>query len=273
MVEKRARSIGGAMADVEEEYNIKWNNHSHEALYVVNQLRSYEAFADVLLFCEGTCFKANRMILAACSGYFQQIFIEMQSQTGFKSQAVVAMRETRPDLLQLALDFMYQGEVLVPSASLQDFMDFAEDMQIRGLRRDPGLPNATQNSVERNNNMNTSSLPATTTTTTTTTRTTNGPTAVVPQAKKIRTQEQASTANAAIIANETQKEDMSEEEFEDESFMNMKDEFMPEAEFKHDTTTAPAFVPPDISTEGVYRGKCSLGTIIVNSVMHSEHGC
>jgi hypothetical protein len=102
-------SDAGVMGDLEEEYNIKWNNHSHEALHVVNQLRAHDAFADVLLFCDDSWFKANKMILAACSGYFQHLFLEMQSKFNqARAPAVVAMRETRADLLQLALDFMYK---------------------------------------------------------------------------------------------------------------------------------------------------------------------
>lgn len=53
-------------------YCLRWNNHRSNLLTVFDQLLQNEAFTDVTLACEGgTSVKCHKMVLAACSSYFQ----------------------------------------------------------------------------------------------------------------------------------------------------------------------------------------------------------
>ena len=67
---RRLVLIDGTM---EESFDIKWENHSREACEEVSRLRRDGAFTDVVLFVEEEVFKAHRVILAACSAYFEKV--------------------------------------------------------------------------------------------------------------------------------------------------------------------------------------------------------
>jgi hypothetical protein len=45
------------------------------------------------------------------------------------------MTETKVDVLELVIEFMYNGEVFVKTAILEEFMALAEKLKIRGLRK------------------------------------------------------------------------------------------------------------------------------------------
>jgi hypothetical protein len=48
---------------------------------------------------------------------------------------ILVMTETKVDLLELVIEFMYNGEVFVETAILEQFMTVAEKLEIRGLRK------------------------------------------------------------------------------------------------------------------------------------------
>jgi hypothetical protein len=116
---------------VDEGFDLKWRNHVPEVFNVLRNLRDKEAFSDVLLYCDGEQFPAHKMMLAACSTFFERMLSNLPSE---KAKTLV-MSETRPDLLQLVLDFMYNGEVFVETSVLQAFMETAERLEVRGLRK------------------------------------------------------------------------------------------------------------------------------------------
>lgn len=65
-----------------QQYCLRWNNHRTNLLSVFDELLQNESFTDVTLACEGgTPIKAHRMVLAACSPYFQVCFFDYQSET------------------------------------------------------------------------------------------------------------------------------------------------------------------------------------------------
>ena len=71
---------------------LRWNNHQTNLLSVFDQLlqvspffklkqrlncfSQVEAFCDVTLAVEGATLKCHKIVLAACSNYFQNIFME-----------------------------------------------------------------------------------------------------------------------------------------------------------------------------------------------------
>jgi hypothetical protein len=117
-----------------DDYDIKWTDHSEEALEVVHRLQREERFADVSVFCENEVFRAHKVILSACSSYFENVFTRLPDNS--TPNAALILRDTHPDLFRMVLDFIYSGEVQVPSAKLRDFMSFAGSLEIRGLRHE-----------------------------------------------------------------------------------------------------------------------------------------
>jgi hypothetical protein len=114
-----------------EEYNIKWKDHTEEAFRVLNQLRSRDRFADVLLFSDNGIFKAHKVILASCSSYFEKLFTKMPVSSS--RETVVALRDVESSMIELILDFIYVGEVQVPHNDFDEFMKISEWLGIRGL--------------------------------------------------------------------------------------------------------------------------------------------
>ncbi|ENN78793.1 hypothetical protein YQE_04749, partial [Dendroctonus ponderosae] len=57
-----------------EQYNLKWNLHVPNFIHTFNEHFDNEALVDVSLFCEGRLIRAHKLILSACSEYFQKLF-------------------------------------------------------------------------------------------------------------------------------------------------------------------------------------------------------
>lgn len=70
--------INGNLADLRSEaamasqrFCLRWNNHQSNLLSVFDQLLHDEAFVDVTIAVEGQLLRAHKMVLSACSPYFQ----------------------------------------------------------------------------------------------------------------------------------------------------------------------------------------------------------
>jgi hypothetical protein len=114
-----------------EDYVLKWSEHQLHMSSQYQYFRSRETYSDVVFFCENHVVPAHKLVLAAGSSYFDRLFTAVDSPTG---SPVLVLRDTRRDLLLLALNFMYEGEARVPSCDLAAFMELAESFEIKGLR-------------------------------------------------------------------------------------------------------------------------------------------
>ena len=70
--------------------------------------RDDEHFADVTLGCEGHSVKAHRIILCACSSYFQHILRSINPS----QHPVLLLSDVRPSDLTALMDFIYFGQVV-----------------------------------------------------------------------------------------------------------------------------------------------------------------
>merc|ERR1719242_1863384 len=64
------------MDPLSQVFCLRWNNHRNNLLTVLDHLLQTEAFCDVTLACENASIKCHKMILSACSTYFQSLFME-----------------------------------------------------------------------------------------------------------------------------------------------------------------------------------------------------
>ena len=111
-----------------ERFLLKWNNHQSNLVTVFDQLYEQEAFTDVTLACDGKSFAAHKVILSACSPYFQSLFLANPN-----THPIVFMRDVRGPDLEALLSFMYRGEINVHQQDLASFLKTAESLQIKGL--------------------------------------------------------------------------------------------------------------------------------------------
>ncbi|XP_044012886.1 protein tramtrack, alpha isoform-like isoform X2 [Aphidius gifuensis] len=109
-------------------FNLRWNNHVSNVLQMFIEHYSSESFVDVTLSCEGRFIKAHKMILSACSPYFQELFLNHDAK-----HPMIIFYGMKYDDLQSIISFMYNGEIEVEESDLGDLLAVAETLQVKGL--------------------------------------------------------------------------------------------------------------------------------------------
>ncbi|XP_054262182.1 uncharacterized protein LOC128986087 [Macrosteles quadrilineatus] len=134
-----------------QQYCLRWNNHRSNLLNVFDQLLQNEAFTDVTLACEGgTSVKCHKMVLAACSSYFQGLFTDLPCR-----HPVVILKDVKYSEIKAILEYMYRGEVNVGQDQLAPLLKVAEALKVKGLVEENGA----KPPVEEDPNMITTSSP------------------------------------------------------------------------------------------------------------------
>ena len=77
------------------------------------RLLGAEQFTDVLLAAEGRTIRAHKVVLSACSSYFERLFTEFDE----KNQIVI-MRDTSYADISAIVEFMYKGEINVAQVKI-----------------------------------------------------------------------------------------------------------------------------------------------------------
>ncbi|CAG9853632.1 unnamed protein product [Phyllotreta striolata] len=111
-----------------QRFCLRWNNHQSNLLSVFDQLLQDESFVDVTLAVEGQLLKAHKMVLSACSPYFQALFMNHPDK-----HPIVILKDVPYADMRCLLDFMYRGEVSVDQDRLTAFLRVAESLRIKGL--------------------------------------------------------------------------------------------------------------------------------------------
>ncbi|KAJ8931038.1 hypothetical protein NQ314_016066 [Rhamnusium bicolor] len=112
-----------------QQYCLRWNNHRSNLLTVFDELLQNEAFTDVTLACEaGGPIKCHRMVLAACSPYFQNLFTDLPCK-----HPVVVLKDVKYSEIKAILEYMYRGEVNVAQDQLAALLKVAEALKVKGL--------------------------------------------------------------------------------------------------------------------------------------------
>ncbi|XP_045128964.1 zinc finger protein 768-like isoform X2 [Portunus trituberculatus] len=134
----------------QDQFLLKWNNHQNNFVEVFSYLRTQDAFVDVTLACDGKSFSAHKVVLSACSPYFQTLF-----QTNPCKHPIVFLKDVKGQELEALIEFIYKGEVSVSQSELASLISTAENLKIKGLAEPDrpaekvvkriGSPNRSQN--------------------------------------------------------------------------------------------------------------------------------
>nr|CAD7431134.1 unnamed protein product [Timema monikensis] len=89
---------------------------------------SSEQLVDCTLSCQGQFLKAHKMVLSACSPYFQELFRQHQIP-----HPIIIMNGMKFIDIKLVVEFMYRGEIKVLEAELEGLLAAAETLQVKGL--------------------------------------------------------------------------------------------------------------------------------------------
>ena len=92
------------------------------------KLLTQEQFVDVSLACDGDTIKCHKVVLSACSNYFQSLLLENQHP-----HPLIILRDVPAKDMQALIRFMYTGEVTVVQSQLNSLIRVADLLKIKGL--------------------------------------------------------------------------------------------------------------------------------------------
>lgn len=109
-------------------YSLRWNNHQNHILAAFDALLQAETLVDVSLVCAERSVRAHKVVLSACSPFFQKIFSENPC-----THPVVVLKDFNGWEIQAIVDFMYKGEISIMQDQIQSLIKAAESLHVRGL--------------------------------------------------------------------------------------------------------------------------------------------
>ena len=111
---------------------LQWRDHGNELSKLSREVFGNDDFADVTLTClGGSPFHAHKMVLAAASTYFKNFFKEVQCK--IQQHLVIFMKDMAPAEMEYLLQFIYLGEVDIPSTDLERLITISRELGIVGL--------------------------------------------------------------------------------------------------------------------------------------------
>lgn len=111
-----------------QQFCLRWNNHQPNFISVFSNLLNNETLVDVTLAAEGRHLQAHKVVLSACSTYFQSLFTVNPCQ-----HPIVILKDVKFSDLKIMVDFMYYGEVNISQDQLPSIIKTAERLKIKGL--------------------------------------------------------------------------------------------------------------------------------------------
>ncbi|XP_067003414.2 transcription activator GAGA isoform X2 [Anabrus simplex] len=133
-----------------QHYCLKWNNYQSHVAEIFVQLLLAESMVDVTLCVEGEKIYAHRIVLSACSPYFQDILSNTED-----SHPIIILSEMNSEDIKSIIEFVYRGELNVTADRFTSVLKAAEELRIRGLMEVsshlPVLSNDTANEVPLEN--------------------------------------------------------------------------------------------------------------------------
>ena len=119
------------MIEVKESL-LSWNGFENFVVQSFRYLNDDKSLADVTLACEdGKQISAHKIILSSCSSIFKNIILGNPHQ-----HPVIYMKDIKHNTLQSVVEFMYLGQTRVGQEDIEDFIDTAIDLDVKGINKD-----------------------------------------------------------------------------------------------------------------------------------------
>ena len=124
----------------QEQLVLQWNDFQKGIVSTYQELRRNQDFSDVTLVCEDNQrIKAHKLILSNSCEFFRAVLGEELS-----SHLVIYMRGVGTDIMESVIDFIYCGEVSIPKELINEFLDLAGDLKMKGLVKNESDENGTK---------------------------------------------------------------------------------------------------------------------------------
>ena len=104
-----------------QQYCLRWKYHHSNLQTMFSQLLERQAYCDVTLACEGKTLRAHKVVLSACSTYFDTILSQYEEK-----DPIVIMRDVKFSDIKVLVEFMYKGEINIDHVIFfLNFIDYA----------------------------------------------------------------------------------------------------------------------------------------------------
>lgn len=114
--------------DDDQQFCLRWNNHQSTLVSVFDNLLEKGTLVDCTLFAEGKFLKAHKVVLSACSPYFETLLTQQ-----YDKHPIFILKDVKYQELKAMMDYMYRGEVNISQDQLAALLKAAESLQIKGL--------------------------------------------------------------------------------------------------------------------------------------------
>ncbi|KAK6488579.1 kelch-like protein 29 [Huso huso] len=109
------------------EFTDPW--HPKEMLKELNQQRRAKEFTDLKIIVEGKEFEVHQNVLASCSLYFKDLVKRSSSESRNGEKLELTMANIDADVLELLLEFVYTGSLIIDSANAKTLLEAANKFQ------------------------------------------------------------------------------------------------------------------------------------------------
>uniref|UniRef100_A0A3B1J6P5 Kelch like family member 29 n=1 Tax=Astyanax mexicanus TaxID=7994 RepID=A0A3B1J6P5_ASTMX len=103
--------------------------HPKEMLKELNQQRRAKEFTDLKIIVEGKEFEVHQNVLASCSLYFKDMVKRLASENRNGEKMKMTMNNISADVLELLLEFVYTGSLIIDSANAKTLLEAANKFQ------------------------------------------------------------------------------------------------------------------------------------------------
>ncbi|KAM9466110.1 kelch-like protein 29 isoform 1-T1 [Clarias gariepinus] len=109
------------------EFTDPW--HPKEMLKELNQQRRVKEFTDLKIIVQGKEFEVHQNVLASCSLYFKDMVKRLAGENKSGEKMTLTMNSVGADVLELLLEFVYTGSLIIDSANAKTLLEAANKFQ------------------------------------------------------------------------------------------------------------------------------------------------
>ncbi|KAI1895906.1 hypothetical protein AGOR_G00111580 [Albula goreensis] len=109
------------------EFTDPW--HPKEMLKELNHQRREKEFTDLKIIVEGKEFEVHQNVLASCSLYFKDLVKRSSGERRGAEKLELLMSNISADVLELLLEFVYTGSLIIDSANAKTLLEAANKFQ------------------------------------------------------------------------------------------------------------------------------------------------
>jgi len=113
-----------------ENFCVEWDQFDVNIRKQFRKIREDQRLFDVTLATEdGKQIQAHKIILSSGSEFFSDIFLKSNHR-----DMLIYLRGIKSDLLEHITDFIYSGETFIALGKLEEFLQTAKELQVKGLK-------------------------------------------------------------------------------------------------------------------------------------------